>query len=269
VPAGPVSGHWTVGSSPYRVTGDIEVRKSTTLTIDPGVRVEFEGSYSLRVFGGIHAVGTAAQRIVFTTSPADLARGDAWAGWRGIRIPNNDYQTNVIDHGDRLYDLRFCEIAYVDKRDGVQAHPWDDAIGAMYVHGTTNADLVFDDNWIHHSRSGGLAYFGAQASVLTGPVYFHRNVIEHIVDSPAIYVAHVYGTAPPGTADHNLAVHVVGGAARHFIGPRTSDSVSTVGATWDTPVYLDNFEITDCGDQAHWYLAWQPQLGAVIHRTTP
>jgi hypothetical protein len=73
VPAGYVSGTWNVAGSPYLIQGDIQIQQGETLTIEPGVTVEFQGNYSLNVAGQIVAVGTASDSIIFI--PADTAVG--------------------------------------------------------------------------------------------------------------------------------------------------------------------------------------------------
>jgi len=77
--SGGVSGTWTVSGSPYLITGDITVPAGQTLTIEPGVVVNFEGAYDLTVNGTLLAEGTASAPILF-------GGGHETAGWGGIRI---------------------------------------------------------------------------------------------------------------------------------------------------------------------------------------
>ena len=51
IPPGDVSGTWTLGGSPYEIQGEITIPDSSTLTIEPGVLVEFQGHYKLIVEG--------------------------------------------------------------------------------------------------------------------------------------------------------------------------------------------------------------------------
>ena len=44
VPGGYVSGTWTAAGSPYLVQGDITVHADSTLNIEPGVEVNFQGT---------------------------------------------------------------------------------------------------------------------------------------------------------------------------------------------------------------------------------
>lgn len=65
IPAGNVSGIWTADNSPYVVQGDLRVPAGETLTIEPGVEVQFAGSYLIRVLGDFHAAGVANDSILF------------------------------------------------------------------------------------------------------------------------------------------------------------------------------------------------------------
>jgi len=79
VSGGYVSGTWTEVQSPYRILGNITIHADSTLTIDPGVEVNFQGIYNLTVNGYLDAVGTEADSIHFF--PADTS-----AGWNGINF---------------------------------------------------------------------------------------------------------------------------------------------------------------------------------------
>ena len=57
--------HWTEANSPYLVIGNIMVERDKTLTIDPGVDVQFAGPYYIQVEGLIEAIGTEEKQISF------------------------------------------------------------------------------------------------------------------------------------------------------------------------------------------------------------
>lgn len=59
---------WTKANSPYNITGNTQVNEGVTLTIEPGVRVVFNGDFSFRAFGPIIAEGTATDSIYFETN---------------------------------------------------------------------------------------------------------------------------------------------------------------------------------------------------------
>jgi cysteine-rich repeat protein len=80
----------TLADSPYVLQGDLEVPPGVTLTIEPGVVVEFAANQDfmgcglassqseLRVRGNLHAVGTNARPITFTST------GTGMAQWYGV-----------------------------------------------------------------------------------------------------------------------------------------------------------------------------------------
>ncbi|MBZ0242297.1 MAG: hypothetical protein K8F24_03700, partial [Bacteroidales bacterium] len=89
---------WTTDT--VRLSNSIVVESSATLTINPGVFVEFQGNYSIDVFGKIIANGTPNDSIVFTvkdfTHHADTST--KIGGWGGIRLVSNDTDTSVFSY---------------------------------------------------------------------------------------------------------------------------------------------------------------------------
>jgi hypothetical protein len=79
IPPGPVSGLWTYANSPYLITGETTVLDGTSLEIEPGVRVEWQDSYSMHVQGQLLAIGTESDSITFIAGKQDL-------GFRSIRF---------------------------------------------------------------------------------------------------------------------------------------------------------------------------------------
>ena len=58
---------WTIQNSPYFLQGNVVVNKRVTLTIQPGVTVNF-GSYQLTIAGTLKAQGSTGMVIVFSSS---------------------------------------------------------------------------------------------------------------------------------------------------------------------------------------------------------
>ena len=90
-----------------RVVGDVTVTDGAILTIVPGVRVEFQDYYALYVAGSIVAVGTPADRILFTThDPQDFGVDQSHTGcWNGMRFESTP-ATNAPSH------LAYCIVEY-------------------------------------------------------------------------------------------------------------------------------------------------------------
>lgn len=93
---------WSASGSPYLVTDHITVRGGVTLTIEPGVAVQFGEKLGLYVQGRLHAVGTVQNMITFTGSSSE----PAW--WRGIQI---------TDAGSAV--IEWCQVAYAGYWDSV------------------------------------------------------------------------------------------------------------------------------------------------------
>lgn len=98
VPAGTVSGIWTLAGSPYLVQGNILILNDSTLTIQPGVIVSLQGHYKLNVQGRLIAIGTTTDTIVFTAA-------NTTTGWKGIRFDN----TSIANDTSRI---TYCKIQY-------------------------------------------------------------------------------------------------------------------------------------------------------------
>ncbi|MBM3316576.1 MAG: hypothetical protein FJY75_01860 [Candidatus Eisenbacteria bacterium] len=89
------------------MVGEVVVAAGATLSIAPGVRVEFAGPYALEVGGRILALGAPDARIVFTSAhPEAFAVDSTQTGcWRGLRFP----WTPSTQGGSRL---EYCVLEY-------------------------------------------------------------------------------------------------------------------------------------------------------------
>lgn len=73
---------WRAIDSPIYAAGDLIIPTNVTLRIEPGVRVEFMGSYGLAVNGALRVLGASNAPIVFTSGRQPPARGH----WTGIQF---------------------------------------------------------------------------------------------------------------------------------------------------------------------------------------
>jgi predicted outer membrane repeat protein len=142
IPAGFVSGTWESAQSPYYIQGNIEIHYDSTLVIESGVEVLFDGSYKLTVHGLLDASGTEADSILFTAvNPA--------TGWQGIEFIQ-------INEDLGISNVKYCTLSHGRKPSG--------SGGAIYVYQAENvlishclimhnyADegggIYIDDGWI-------------------------------------------------------------------------------------------------------------------------
>ncbi|MBU1881547.1 right-handed parallel beta-helix repeat-containing protein, partial [bacterium] len=107
IPGGDVSGSWDISGSPYLIEGEITVLANDTLTIDPGVEINFQGHHKLIVNGWLLAEGAEEDSILFTAA-------DTSEGWHGIRF---------VDAPDNSH-LSYCII-----EQGYAAGSWPDMTG--------------------------------------------------------------------------------------------------------------------------------------------
>ncbi len=136
IPPGNVSGTWTAAGSPYLVQGHITLPVASSLIIEPGVQVLFQGLYSFNVHGNLTANGTATDSIYFTA--ADTANR-----WNGFLF----YNTST--------SLSYCNISYTT-----------DGFGALYFNNSTAtlSHCAVTDN--RASGSAGLDIeFGSRVNV--------------------------------------------------------------------------------------------------------
>ncbi len=105
--SGAISEDTVWNADTVRVVGDVTVLDGVTLSIQPGVRVEFQDYYRLDAAGTLLAVGTPEQRIVFTTDePQAFGVDGAHTGcWNGIRFD----ETAAANAPSRL---AYCVIEY-------------------------------------------------------------------------------------------------------------------------------------------------------------
>ncbi len=148
-----VEGHLTsdttwVSTDTYRVIGDTYVDSAVTLTIMPGVRVEFADGFSLKVEGSLNASGTLKEPIVFTSSRTQPSPGV----WAGI-----EFRANTSEY------LRFenCKIEYADyairvnsQAEGIIANNLftNNSQSGIHIHGNSNTTI--SGNTITSNKNG-------------------------------------------------------------------------------------------------------------------
>lgn len=77
---------WYLNESPYIVIDNVSVETGVTLTIEPGVMVEFKNETALTVNGTLIAIGNESNMITFTSNNTNPQPGD----WRYIEFDNDD-----------------------------------------------------------------------------------------------------------------------------------------------------------------------------------
>src|SRR5436190_9218646 len=101
---------WNFAGSPYIVVGNALLSYGYTLTIDPGVVIKFSDSTALQIDGELHAIGTTAQRITFTSNQASPAPGD----WGKIHFSGTCLDAVFDISGSYLSGciMKYCDVSY-------------------------------------------------------------------------------------------------------------------------------------------------------------
>jgi hypothetical protein len=137
VPGGNVSGIWSVSGSPYLVQNSIMIPADSTLWIEAGVTVNFQGHYKFLVLGRLLALGAASDPIIFTASNTSV-------GWYGIRFDNtnNANDSSIIDH---------CTLQY---GKATNPEPWGGAIEFNYFSKARVSNCLIEHNYAAISGGG-------------------------------------------------------------------------------------------------------------------
>ncbi|MDY6877179.1 MAG: CotH kinase family protein [Chloroflexota bacterium] len=187
---------------PYEITDDIFVPAGLTLTIEPGVTLQFQTDLSLQVDGGrLLAEGTSDQPIVFTRQGSDYWGGillyDTQAD-NQIRHAVIEYTRQVIDpprtHGVTAYG------SHVTIADSILRHTQaSNAVIADYdstiyllrneiydiesdaVH-VTGGYAFIQGNHIHDIQRGAYPLEGIEVSHMTTPAVLLDNHIHDVSD---------------------------------------------------------------------------------------
>ena len=149
--SGDVWGVWTADDNPYQVTGDLRVPQESTLVIEPGCYIDFQGHYTFIVdtLATLQAIGDLIDSITFTAS-------DTYEGWYGLRF---------FSAGDSCV-LSYCIIEWGIIPSEDPQEPYPDG-GGLYVH---NTNIVVSNCLIENCRTvagyGGGMCLGGYSEIL-------------------------------------------------------------------------------------------------------
>jgi hypothetical protein len=128
ISGGTVSGTWAKAGSPYTVTGNINIPRGQTLTIQPGVVVKFAGHFGLTV-----GYKTTLRARGWDTDPIIFTPIDTNEGWFGIRFV--DSETDDI--------LKYCTIEHSKKHETEGGSDPDLAGGGILCCSTWNEQIGY------------------------------------------------------------------------------------------------------------------------------
>ena len=159
IPAGYVSGTWTLSGSPYNIQGSIQIPNDSTLIIQPGVVVNFLGHYKLNVQGRLLAIGSITDTIRFIVA-------DTAIGWQGIRFDN----TSVTNDSSKII---YCKLQYAR----TSSTPPNNYGGALFLNQFSKA--IISNCIITNCKAfGGAAIYCYNSS----PVISHNTIMYNTAD---------------------------------------------------------------------------------------
>lgn len=144
VVSGNVSGTWEVDT--VKVVADINIAQGQSLLIQPGVLVQFQGSFNFDIKGSVKAIGNENLPIIFTVADTTGFRTDSIpdGGWNGLRLSN-------LHPGVDSSLFAFCRFSY-----GKAVNP--DSLknygGAIYIRKTNKVAIshcLFENNFAYYN----------------------------------------------------------------------------------------------------------------------
>ncbi len=147
IPAGNISGNWLINGSPYLIEGEVTIPDGETLTIDPGVLVEFQGHYKFNVQGQLLAIGTVQDSIHFTINDTTgfYIPHSTDGAWDGIQF----YETPASNDSSKIV---YCRLEF-SKTPSQEYTDWNG--GAIYIYDFSKlliSNCLITDN---RAQSGG------------------------------------------------------------------------------------------------------------------
>jgi len=206
------------------VTDDITISGGATLTVVPGVRVEFAGYYGLLVAdGALQAAGKSDNRITWTTAIPELFdESQSTAGsWNGITFLNvpADAPESYLEHCTFEYAKAVPGLGLDTAGPRVGGRAFDGAGGAVRIVGNGPLELascIFRRNCA--DRGGALAaHYGA------APYVMNSLMMDNVAWSRAgaVFVSYAYPVFMHDTLTDNRCVNPeifdrTAGAIDHF-----------------------------------------------------
>ncbi len=181
---------WTKEGSPYLVRGMLGIAETATLSIEPGVEVQFSTSAGIEVLGRLFARGSPEEPIVFTS----LSESE----WKGISFENKE-ASSALDYAIVRYarsisdlyskDLLISNTRVEYGRDGIDVSGsrlslTNFSVENMYGEGidiSNGSDVTLKNIVLKNVDSGMVVYLGSEADI-------SNLVIDTVWDSGGIDV---------------------------------------------------------------------------------
>lgn len=148
-----VEGHITTDTTwfpvdTYRIVGNTYVDPGVTLTILPGVRVEFADGFSLIIEGNLNATGTDANPIVFTSSRVSPSAGM----WNTVHFKGAPTSYFILKH----VRVEFATNGITIESEGLakvsRSRIFNCSESGIMIKGISN--VIIEDNILKYNRNG-------------------------------------------------------------------------------------------------------------------
>ena len=153
--SGPLSGVYGPGT--YHIVGDILVLSGDLVQLTPGTTFLFDGPYRFHIEGTLAAVGSDANRIIFTATDPQQTY------WRGLRF------INPTSSGSQL---KWCEIEY-GSAEGTSPH--NNGGGVYCEWSSPSFDRCIIRNNQADAYGGGVYVYGSTVSPTFESCHIHSN----------------------------------------------------------------------------------------------
>jgi len=179
---------WNLAGSPYIITCDVGVPAGTSLTIQAGVEVRFNGGTKLiiRQNAWINVQGTADNRVIFTSNAASPNPGQ----WGGLHIWGNGRLDNSST-------IQYAEFYYA--HGNTSSSGWPSAYDPQSALNIRDAspliqNSLFDRNFV------GIAVSGRSNPVINNTRFFRNSceAITFVPGSEPIFQNVIFGSLADG-----------------------------------------------------------------------
>jgi hypothetical protein len=192
VSATSVEGHisgdiaWEFVHSPYVVTNDVIVDAGSTLTIESGVEVRFDGNFTFRVDGSLYAYGNKNNPIVFTSNKPEPATGD----WNMIEFTGKVSDSFIMNHS--VVECARNGLTIESAGETVIEKSEFTRVSESGVHVVGESNIVLNENTFQSEKNG----VSASGTVFSGMVITNNRIISSNGDGIGLHTfnqkCHIY-----------------------------------------------------------------------------
>lgn len=161
----------------YRVINNTYVDPGVTLTILPGVQVQFADGFSLTVRGSLNATGTEVDAISFTSSRSSPSPGV----WNTIEFQGNSSEQFLINHVKVEYAVHGVTIESLGSTTIEKSRIFNCSESGIYIIGESN--VIIKENTIELNKNG----ISTDSGITHSGIHVVHNSI-HFNDGNGIYL---------------------------------------------------------------------------------